>query len=208
MIKILGVNGSPRKYGNTFKMLSLALKAVKDMGGETELINIYEYRIEPCRGCVSENILECRYPCIINDDMKIIYDKILDSNGIIIATPVYWYNLSGYLKNMVDRLTALENMINIEDKSWLEGKVAGVIAVGDDSGVIEVIANLYVTLNSMGMIIPPWALAYINRRDDVENNLDRLMDAYNVGRCVFLMAKILEKYKIDKWYLYDKKRIS
>lgn len=59
----------------------------------------------------------------------------------------------------------------------------------------------------MGMVIPPWALAYIKRKDDVKSNIDRLMDAYNVGRCVFLMAKILEKYKMDKWYLYDKKRI-
>ncbi len=198
-VKILGLNGSPRPYGATFKLLRTALETAKKLGADVEEINLYEYRIEDCTGCVSDEQLACRYPCVINDDMKIIYDKILESDGVIFATPIYWYSPSGIMKRVIDRLTAFENMILIDGRSWVEGKVAGVIAVGNDSGEIQVISLMFSILNSMGFIIPPFALAYHASADDVLKNRNAILDAANVGRSVVLMARLIKEFR-DVWY--------
>ncbi len=197
---ILGINGSPRKHGNAFKLLSLALKAAEAEGAKTEVVHLYDYEIKPCIGCLSDELRKCKYPCVIeDDDMGTLYEKVLKADGMIIASPVYWFNVSGQLKNFIDRLTVFENMIFIDGKCWVEGKVVGVIAAGADSGQIQLIANLFATLNSMGMVIPPWALAYTKDDSDALGQTQASMDAANVGRSVALMVKALKGRKVE-WY--------
>ncbi|RLF16379.1 MAG: flavodoxin family protein [Thermoprotei archaeon] len=198
MVRILGINGSPRKYGNTFKLLKIALEFAKKEGAEVRLVNLYDYDIRPCLGCLCDEQTACRYPCVIEDDMRELYDLILKSDGLIIATPVYWFSPSGVVKTFIDRLTVFENMIYIDGYSWAEGKVAGIIAVGNDSGVIQVISTLYATLVSMGFAIPPWALAYFNKQGDVLKDINVVMDAANVGRVVTIMAKAIKD--VRRWY--------
>ena len=197
-LRILGVNGSPRKYGNTFKLLSVALKFAEEEGAESEIVHLYDYDIRPCMGCLCDKQEACRYPCVIEDDMRTLYEKVLGSDGIIIATPIYWYSPPSIVKAFIDRLTAFENMIFIDGRSWLEGKVAGVIAVGNDSGSIQVVSLLYSILNSMGLHIPPWALAYYHSTGDALDSWSSVLDAANVGRAVYL-ACAGERPK--EWYL-------
>ncbi len=197
MVLVIGINGSPRKYGYTVLLLKIALEAARREGADVELINLYDYHIEPCIGCVSDHQTACRVPCVINDDMNKLYELIEKSKGIIIATPVYWFSTSGVVKNFIDRLTAMENMIFIEGRSRLEGKVAGFIAVGNDSGSIMTTGYLALVLNQMGVAIPPWAMAYYNSMKPVYENKNVLLDAANVGRNVALMA--LKGY-VEVWY--------
>jgi len=207
-LKILIIMGSPRKYGNTSKLAELAAEGIRDVGAEPVKIYLVDFEIKPCIGCVSDDQLACRYPCIIDDDMRKIYEMVLESEGLILATPVYWYAPSGLVKNFIDRLTVFENMIYITGRSWIEGKVAGVIAVGNDSGSIQAIANIQATLNSMGFVLPPWSLAYFHKIGDVLEDLNACMDAYNVGRVVALMAKILEKNRVEEWYKSTSERVE
>jgi len=197
-IKILGINGSPRKWGNTCKLLKVALKAAEHEGAATEIVHLYEYEIRPCEGCVSDDVKECKYPCPLEDDMRLLYDKVLKADGLIISTPVYWYSPSGQLKNFIDRLTALENMVVIEGRSWLEGKVAGVIVCGNDGGAVHVASTLLATLNDMGIHIPPWSMAYYVGKEDVLSVKNKLLDAANLGRIIALACKRLRGVK--RWY--------
>lgn len=197
-IKILGINASPRKYGNTYKLLEIALRTARKLGAEVELIHLYDYDIKPCIGCLSDEQLACRYPCVIEDDGRIILEKILKSDGLIIATPLYWYGPSGHLKNLIDRMTVFENMIFVEGRSWVEGKVAGFIAVGNDSGNIMAIAYMMVVLNSMGFIIPPWALAYYIGGEDVLSKKGSILDAANIGKVIVDILKMIKKD--HEWY--------
>lgn len=199
-VYVLAVNGSPRKSGNTAKLLNYAIKGAQHEGARTKIVHLYDYNIKPCTGCLCEDIMKCRYPCTIeDDDMKQVYDEIIRADAIIIATPIYWYNVSGPVKNLIDRMTIFENMIYTDGKCLTEGKTAGIIAAGNDSGCIAVISNLYATLNSMGFTIPPWALAYKNTTHTVEEEKNRLLDAVNVGRTVTIMAKLL-KDGPDYWF--------
>lgn len=199
-VYILGINGSPRKYGNTFKLLSVTLKVAEKFNAKTEMIHLYDYKIKPCIGCLSDIQEACQYPCVLDDDIQEIYEKILEADGFIIATPVYWYSPSSQMKNFIDRITIFENMIFINGRCLLEGKVSGIIAVGNDSGTIQVISNLYATLNSMGVTIPPWAFAYYHGKGDVLNSRSAVLDAANIGRNVALMCNGIRP---DEWYITD-----
>ncbi|MEM0453126.1 MAG: flavodoxin family protein [Sulfolobales archaeon] len=205
MVKILGINGSPRSYGNSIQALRLALKAAELEGAEVSIINLYDYDIKPCLGCVSDDVMACTYPCPIEDDMAKIYPEIIASDGLIISSPIYWFSVSGPLKNLLDRLTVLENMIYVDGRSWLEGKVAGFIALGNDEGAAMVISYLMSVANSFGMVIPPWALAYYVGEGNALEEIKLLMDAANVGRAVALMAQILKGLRSPPkvWYRAD-----
>ncbi len=201
MVKILLINSSPRKYGGCYKLLVAARKGVLDAGGEAEVIHLVDYNIGPCIGCVSDDQMACRFPCVLRDDFNRVGEKILVAEGLVIATPIYWYGVSGYVKNLIDRMTSFENMIFHTGKSLVDGKVAGFIAVGNDTGAIMAIAYMMSVLNSMGIHIPPWALAYHHSMDDVLENRSALLDAYNVGYNVALAAKHVPR--VDKWYRVD-----
>ncbi len=197
-IKVLGMNASPRKYGNTYKLLEAALKGAEAEGAEAELLNLYDYDIKPCEACLSDEQNACRPPCMECDDAWAVLRKVLESDGLVIATPVYWYGPSGHLKNFIDKLTVFENMILVEGRSWLEGKVAGFIATGAEAGAVMTIAYLMAVLNSMGVHVPPWALAYYEGLGNALEREESLMDAVNVGRVVTIAAKELKRVKV--WY--------
>lgn len=204
-VKVLVVSASPRKYGYVSFVKEFVVKLCKDVEKVVvEAIDVYDYNIQPCIGCVSDSVKLCRLPCIIDDDMNNLYNLVLESDGIIFITPVYWYNVPGPLKNFIDRLTILENAIFIEGRSKAEGKIVGFIAIGNDTGTVTVIQNLMLITNSFGMIIPPWALAY--HESDVEpvENEKFLLDVANVVRSVVLMTRVLkEGIEVDYWYRAD-----
>lgn len=195
---MLGINGSPRPYGLTSMLLEACLKGAKEAGANIERVDLYDLDIQPCIGCLCDEEKACRYPCLIEDDMRKLYDKVLKADGIILATPIYWFMPSGVIKNFIDRLTALENMIVIGDKSWVEGKVAGIVAAGNDHGAIQVIAPIMTALVSMGFMIPPFAMAYYVAKND-EPSDDSLMDAYNLGRNIAILASLRKGYT-SSWY--------
>jgi multimeric flavodoxin WrbA len=205
-VKVLGINASPRKYGNTFKMLWLAGKGVEDEGGKFTMLHLYDYRLEKCVGCYSDSISECYFPkrCPLNlqDDYKLIANLILESDAVIFATPVYWFNASAALKTLIERMTSLENMVNITGRSLVDGKVAGAIAAGEEAGAALALAWLTLTLNMMGFHIPAWATAYYHGRGDVLEDKQAVLDAYNVGRSVVRAVKRL-KGEEKPWYIVD-----
>ncbi|RLE60707.1 MAG: flavodoxin family protein [Thermoprotei archaeon] len=199
-MKIIGLNGSPRRYGNTAKMLEVALETAKTLGASVERIDLYQYKIEPCVGCLSDDELVCKLPCKIRDDMETIYNKIQEADGIIFATPVYWFNMSGVMKNFIDRITVFENMIHHVGRSLVEGKVAGIIAAGNEEGGAMVVANLMITLNSMGFLIPPWGFAYYTKIGDALEDKNALYDSANVG---VVIVKAIKRLSGEEWYTTD-----
>lgn len=201
---VLVINGSPRKYGSASQLARVVVKGVEDAGGVAEVIYLYDYNIKPCIGCVSDNTKYCRFPCLItDDDFNRIGEKVLSADGLIFATPTYWYAPSGVMKNFIDRLTSMENMIfHSPRRSLLEGKVVGFVVVGLDSGVFMAISYLMSTLNSMGAVVAPWSMAY-SHSEDVTSDEGALKDAYNVGYLVVETIKALKSYGKHVGYKAD-----
>jgi len=103
-VKILGIMGSPRIKGNTDLLLDEALKGARSQSAEVEKIIVDKLKIAPCReyyGCLKDG------NCVIRDDMDEIYPKLLTADGIIIASPMFFYGLTAQLKALIDRCQAL-----------------------------------------------------------------------------------------------------
>ena len=180
-VKVLGILGSPRPFGGSGQLLRCALEAAQREGAETELLSVYDGEIKPCQGCIQDEEPHCRFPCIFEDYGKELLIKINQADVLLIGTPVYWYAPSGLLKNLIDRMTSLENMVAYGEPSYMEGKIVGVITVGADAGLTLAGGYLLTVLNAMGAIVPPWAHAYSRRADQALLDDRAVMDAINVG---------------------------
>lgn len=100
-MKILAINGSHRVGQNTNYLINEALSAAAELGAETEVIELSEKNVEYCTGC---NRCLFKPECSIkDDDMEEIKQKMLEADGIIVASPDYFSNVSGRMKTFIDR---------------------------------------------------------------------------------------------------------
>lgn len=128
-IKILGVCGSPIKGGNTQVFLEQALKAAEETGGvKTELILLAGKNIHDCRHCNWCMIRqeEGKY-CNVQDDMAELFPRLIESDAIMIATPVYMTRPTGYLSCFLDRWRCIGH--GKFYKQMFENKIGGALAV-------------------------------------------------------------------------------
>ena len=121
-MKILAINGSHRVGQNTDYLINEALSAAAELGAETEVIELSEKNVEYCTGC---NRCLFKPECSIkDDDMEEIKQKMLEADGIIVASPDYFSNVSGRMKTFIDRTRPMHMVAN-----QLKGKVAGCITM-------------------------------------------------------------------------------
>ena len=103
-MKVLGIMGSPRKKGNTDLLLDEALRGARSEGAEVEKLTVIDLKIAPCGefyGCLRDG------KCIIDDDMQLVYPKLLEAEGIVLASPIFFYGLTSQVKALIDRCQAL-----------------------------------------------------------------------------------------------------
>ncbi len=103
MKKAIGIFGSPRKEGNSDTLLNSALRGAEESGVAVERIVIRDLQIAPCNscgGCWETGV------CVIGDDMQKIYSKLVDADGILVASPIYFMGVSAQLKAFIDRCQA------------------------------------------------------------------------------------------------------
>lgn len=97
-MKTLIISGSPRKNGDSMVIVN---EIIKYLDGEKHIIYTYDGKIEPCtdcRYCFSHN------KCCINDDMQKIYEFLDQADNVIMASPLYFSELTGQLLNFASRL--------------------------------------------------------------------------------------------------------
>lgn len=92
---ILGINGSPYLDGNTALLLKLVLNGAKRVGAKTKIINLYQLNIRPESGHYSKNPKKAILKNLPKDGMAKLYPEILKADGLVLATPTYWANMSG-----------------------------------------------------------------------------------------------------------------
>lgn len=123
-MKTLILTGSPRKKGHTNQMISFLSERLQ---GDVEILSVDNRTdIHPCR--------DCRYcwthpACCIEDSMQDIYRKIEDADNIVFAAPVYFYNIPGSMKAVLDRLQVYWSAILRKDQGPI-AKKGGMILVG------------------------------------------------------------------------------
>jgi len=104
-MKVLGIVCSPRKGGNTARLVESVLDGARMRGAETEIFNLGDLRLNPCRVC---NDCESSGRCSQEDDMQRIYRAIDSANFMVLGTPIYHDHVSAQAKALTDRLYAYE----------------------------------------------------------------------------------------------------
>jgi multimeric flavodoxin WrbA len=191
MIHILGVVGSPRIEGNTERVVAEALNVAKEDGAEIELLRLADRDIQPCTACLS-----CRKTgeCLIRDDFNPIFEKMVQADGIILASPVYFSSATPQMKALIDRAGYLSGAKG----RVFENKVGGAIAVARRAGQNFTFAQLLFFFLHQGIIVPGstyWNVAFGRNRGDVDMDEEGLRTAWNLGKkMVWLISKIKGEY--------------
>lgn len=103
MLKLLAVQGSPRKGGNTEILLDRAIEGAEEVGAQVKKVELRLLRITPCL-----EIYECKKSglCPIQDDMTGLYSEIDSSHRLILASPIFFYSVTAHTKAFIDRCQA------------------------------------------------------------------------------------------------------
>lgn len=105
--KIVILNGSPRRNGNTSSLVKKFTQGAESVGNTVTEFFLDKMNINGCKGCFGgHSSREC--PCVQRDDMAQIYPAVKDCDVIVLASPLYYWNMSGQIRTAVDRLFALE----------------------------------------------------------------------------------------------------
>jgi multimeric flavodoxin WrbA len=131
--KVVAVIGSPRRRGNTAMLVEAALEELENSGCECTRIVLADKRIEFCSGHVFCGELACPH----DDDMASILEQVYAADGLILATPIYYENVSGQMKTFMDR-----NATRYYGGEKLAPKVVGLIAVAGESDADDTLAAM------------------------------------------------------------------
>jgi multimeric flavodoxin WrbA len=116
--RIIAVNASPHRTGNTAFLLSLVLTGCREAGAAVELVNLADWKIGYCRGC--EACLRTGR-CAVRDRLPDLQRKIARAAGLIVASPVYEGHPSAQLKTLQDRLALFSLYYGNFDHLWTVG---------------------------------------------------------------------------------------
>ena len=111
--KVLIISSSPRKGGNSDLLCDEFMKGAIEAGNEVEKIFLKDKTVHPCTGCSVCSMYG--KPCPQKDDAAEIVEKMIAADVIVMATPVYFYTMSGQMKIMIDRCCARYTEISNKD---------------------------------------------------------------------------------------------
>lgn len=190
-MKVVAFNGSPRKDGNTASMIWAVFQELAKADIEVEMVQLAEQVLFPCKACG-----ECsRTPdrrCIIKEDIiNSCVDKMIEADGIIFGSPVYFADVTAQMKILIDRA----GMVSGANASSFRRKVGAGIIVARRSGGI----HAFHTINSLfllrEMILPGgnyWNIAFGGQVGDAMDDIEGVKSMAALGRN---MAWLLKKLK-------------
>lgn len=153
--KIVILNGSPRKNGNTANLIKAFTEDAQSAGHSVTEFFLDGMTIHGCKGCFGGNSNKV-CPCVQKDDMARIYPAVKECDVIVLASPLYYWNMSGQLRTAVDRLFALEE----GDENLLRGhgRSSVLLMAAEGTGFEEVLHyynNLthYLKWNNLGHVL-------------------------------------------------------
>lgn len=187
-MKVLSINSSARKDGNTAILLERVLKELRKEGIETELIQLAGQIIEPCKACWG-----CggQGNCVHRKDrFREIFDKMKAADGILLGSPVYSANISANMQALLERAAVVGDM----NPGLLTHKVgAAVTAVRRGGALNAVDAMNHFFLNHEMIVVGStyWNMAYGQLPGDVEKDAEGLSNMENLGKNMAWLLKAL-----------------
>lgn len=189
-MKVLAINGSARKDGNTAVFINKALAALEAEGIETEMIQLAGKKIRGCTAC---------YKCIENKDKKCVVDndvlneclaKMLEADGIILGSPTYFSDLTTELKALIDRA----GFVARANGNLFKRKVGAAVVAVRRAGAIHVFDSINHFFLISEMIVPGssyWNVGFGLQKGDAEGDEEGLQTMEQLGKnMAWLLNKI------------------
>ncbi len=188
-MKVLAINGSARKDGNTAIMLRAALAPIEAAGIETELLQLHGKTIHGCIACMKCWEKKNGHCAVKNDMLNDIVDRMAAADGMLIGSPTYFANVSSNIKSIIDRA----GMVALANDSLFARKVGAAVVAVRRGGAIHVFnsINHFYFINQM--VVPGssyWNLGQGLKPGDVEKDDEGMLTMGNLGRN---MAWVLQK---------------
>ena len=104
-MKVMAINGSPRKKWNTATMLEKALEGAASEGAETELIHLYDLNFKGCTSCFACKLKDGKSygKCAMKDELTHVLEKLRDVDAVILGSPIYLGNCTGEMRSFMER---------------------------------------------------------------------------------------------------------
>lgn len=191
-MKVVAINGSPRKDGNTFHAINLVSEELKKEGIEVEIVHIGNKNIHGCIAC-GKCKKDADDKCIFDDEVNTVIQKLKDADGLLISSPVYYSGIAGTMKSFLDRLfyTCAANQI-------LRHKVGASIAAVRRSGGMPTFNGLNHYLSISEMIIPSstyWNVIHGAKPGEALNDYEGVETMKTLGRNMAYLIKELNNTK-------------
>lgn len=143
-MKVILVNGSPHRNGNTYQSLKYAADILEGKGIETEIINVGSLKITGCHACGG-----CKDGmCVIDDGFSEPCSKFLDADAVIVGSPVYYAGINGTLKSFLDRAFYCGS-------AKMRFKPVAAITVARRTGISDTYQTIYNYFTFAEMLIAP-----------------------------------------------------
>jgi multimeric flavodoxin WrbA len=170
-MKVLAISGSPRLQGNTRLLLQETLKVLEGHGIATEYLSLHGKDIRPCLACMKCS--EDKNRCAQEDDFMPVYEAMVEADGLIVGSPVYFGSATPNLMALLDRAGFVARMA---DNPFFR-KVGSPIVVARRAGVNFTYAQLQFWFCIMGMVTPGssyWPIAYGLKPGDAASDTEGL----------------------------------
>ncbi len=188
-MKVVGINGSSRKDGNTAIIVGKVFDELNKEGIETELIQLADYEIQPCRGCFA-----CKGRgnyVFAKDGFAEIFSRMVEADGIILGSPVYSADVSAKMKAFLERAGA----VVATNPGLLRHKVgATVAAVRRGGGMTTVDTMNHFMLNKEMIVVGStyWNMVYGKDIGDVISDDEGMANMRNLGENMAWLIKRLK----------------
>lgn len=181
MKKILVLKSSPRLTGNSSTLAEKAAAGAREAGAQVEVFDLHEMDIRPCDAC--DSCRETAGVCVIGDDMQELYPRLRQADGILLASPIYWFTFSAQLKLCIDRWYAMGS----GDVHELAGKRFGILLTYGDSdpynsGAVNAIHTFQSMFDYIGAEIVDIVYGSADGVGDVQKQPELMSKAYQLGQ--------------------------
>ena len=192
-MKIVALNGSPKKTGNTYNAIKLVFDELEKEGIETEIIQIGSKNIRGCTACNACSKTK-NERCIIDDEINGIIQKMKNADGIILGSPVYFSGIAGTMKSALDRIFYVSG----SNGNIFRNKIGDSVVAFRHSGGMPTFQQLNNYINYAEMVIPTsnyWNVAHGTLPGDVLKDIEGVQVMRVLGKNMAWLIKLLENGK-------------
>jgi multimeric flavodoxin WrbA len=191
-MKVVGINASPRKDGNTAIIIRAVFEELEKEGIETELIQFAGQPIQGCTGCrVCSETQDNK--CSLDDDAFNEYmQKMIDADGIVLGSPVYFTDVTAEMKALIDRA----GMVSLSNGGLLKHKAGAAVMAVRRGGATHAFDTMNHFLHYMQMFLVGasyWNMVYGREIGEVENDEEGIRNMKVIGENMAWLLKRITK---------------